>query len=147
MEHLLPENGGNLARFLAGTEGTLAISTAATVRLAELAPATALAVLAYPDMATAADAVPTVLPYRPLALEGMDARLVEVLRRRRGPAAVPALPEGGGWLFVETGGQSLAEAVAAAEELVRAADPAAAPVVTGEDPPRPWRIPEGGAGP
>jgi FAD/FMN-containing dehydrogenase/Fe-S oxidoreductase len=146
LEHLLPENGGNLARFLAGTEGTLAISTAATVRLVDLAPATALAVLAYPDMPAAADAVPGVLPYRPLALEGMDARLVEVVRRRRGPAAVPALPEGGGWLFVETGGQDLAEAVAAAEQLVRAAAPAGSAVVTGADAQRLWRIREDGAG-
>ena len=146
MEHLLPENGGRLARFLAGTEGTLAISTAATVKLVELAPATALAVLAYPDMASAADAVPAVLPYRPLALEGMDARLVEVLRSRRGPAAVPPLPEGGGWLFVETGGQDPAEAVAAAERIVRAADCQAAAVVTGEDARRLWRIREDGAG-
>ncbi len=146
MEHLLPENGGSLARFLAGTEGTLAISTAATVRLVDLAPATALAVLAYPDMPAAADAVPGVLPHRPLALEGMDARLVEVVRRRRGPAAVPTLPEGGGWLFVETGGQDLAEAVAAAERIVRAAAPAASAVVTGADAQRLWRIREDGAG-
>jgi FAD/FMN-containing dehydrogenase/Fe-S oxidoreductase len=146
MEHLLPENGGHLARFLAGTEGTLALSTAATVRLVDLAPTTALAVLAYPDMASAADAVPAVLPCRPLALEGMDARLVEVLRSRRGPAAVPPLPEGGGWLFVETGGQNLAEAVAAAEQVVRTAAPAASAVVTGEDARRLWRIREDGAG-
>jgi FAD/FMN-containing dehydrogenase/Fe-S oxidoreductase len=146
MEHLLPENGGSLARFLAGTEGSLAISTTATVKLVKLSPFTALAVLAYPDMATAADAVPTVLPLRPLALEGMDARLVEVLRSRRGPAAVPPLPDGGGWLFVETGGQSQAEAVAGAQAIVRAADPQASAVVTGADARRLWRIREDGAG-
>ncbi len=33
LEHLLPENASNLARFLVGTEGTLAITTEATVRL------------------------------------------------------------------------------------------------------------------
>ncbi len=146
LEHLLPENGGRLAKFLAGTEGTLAITTAATVGLVELAPFTALAVLAYPDMPTAADAVPTVLPYRPLALEGMDARLVEVLRSRRGPAAVPALPEGGGWLFVETGGRSRAEAITAAELIVAAADAQNSAVVTGEHARRLWRIREDGAG-
>ncbi|MDQ2959306.1 MAG: FAD-binding oxidoreductase, partial [Actinomycetota bacterium] len=78
MEQLLPENGGRLARFLAGTEGTLAVITQAEVRLVPAAPFTALAVLAYPDIATAADAVPALLPLRPLALEGMDSRLVEV---------------------------------------------------------------------
>ena len=55
------------------------------LRLVESARFTALAVLAYPDMATAADAVPSLIPLRPLALEGMDARLVQVLRSSRGP--------------------------------------------------------------
>jgi len=147
MEHLLPENGGNLARFLAGTEGTLAIITEATVNLVRSAPFTALAVLAYPDMASAADHVPPLLPFKPLALEGMDARLVEVLVKRRGPAAVPtSLPEGGGWLFVETGGESQAEAIAAAGAIVSAADAQASTVVTGADARLLWRIREDGAG-
>ncbi|CAN5382215.1 FAD-binding and (Fe-S)-binding domain-containing protein [soil metagenome] len=149
LEHLLPENGGNLARFLAGTEGTLAVLTEATVRLVKAAPFTALAVLGYPDMATAADAVPALLPLKPLALEGMDRRLIEVLIARRGPAAAPALPAGGGWLFIETGGESAAEALAAAQEFVRmaAADGiTGSTVVTGADARRLWRIREDGAG-
>jgi FAD/FMN-containing dehydrogenase/Fe-S oxidoreductase len=146
LEHLLPENGGRLARFLAGTEGTLAVITEATVSLAPAAPFTALAVLGYPDMATAAEAVPALLPLRPIALEGMDARLVEVLRSRRGPAAAPELPSGGGWLLVETGGASQAAAVAAADEIVRVAAAQASSVVTGEDARRLWRIREDGAG-
>ncbi len=146
MEQLLPENGGRLARFLAGTEGSLAVITEAELSLVAAAPFTALAVLGYPDMPSAADAVPALLPLRPLALEGMDARLVQVLRSRRGPSAVPALPAGGGWLFVETGGQSLAEAIAAAELIVQAADPQASVVVTGRDAQRLWRIREDGAG-
>ena len=146
MERLLPENGGGLARFLAGTEGTLAVLTQATVRLVQVARHTALAVLAYPDMAAAAEEVPELLPLKPLALEGMDARLVDVLRSRRGPAAVPRLPDGGGWLFVEAGGASQDEAVAAAEECVRVASPQASSVVVGEDARRLWRIREDGAG-
>jgi FAD/FMN-containing dehydrogenase/Fe-S oxidoreductase len=146
MEQLLPENGGNLARFLAGTEGTLAVLTEATVRLVRAARFTALAVLAYPDMATAADAVPALLPLKPLALEGMDARLIDVLLRRHGPAAVPELPSGAGWLFAETGGETQGHAIAAANELVRVAGPQAAAVVTGEDARRLWRIREDGAG-
>jgi FAD/FMN-containing dehydrogenase/Fe-S oxidoreductase len=146
MEHLLPESGGDLARFLAGTEGTLAVITEATVRLVQAAPFTALAVLGYPDMATAADAVPALLPLKPIALEGMDARLVDVLRTRRGPAAVPTLPDGGGWLLVETGGPTQADAIAAANQIVYGAAPQAAAVVTGEDARRLWRIREDGAG-
>ncbi|MDQ1692032.1 MAG: hypothetical protein QOD87_2140 [Pseudonocardiales bacterium] len=149
LEHLLPENGANLARFLAGTEGTLAVLTEATVRLVQEAPFKALAVLAYPDMATAADAVPALLPLKPLALEGMDSRLIQVLIDRRGPAAAPALPRGGGWLFVETGGQSQAEAIAAADGFVQvalAAGSTDSTVVIGENARRLWRIREDGAG-
>ena len=64
------------------------------MRLVESPPAVALAVLGYPDMPTAAEAVPALLPHAPVALEGMDARLVEVVRTRRGAAAVPDLPRG-----------------------------------------------------
>ncbi|UQX87693.1 FAD-binding protein [Jatrophihabitans telluris] len=146
LEHLLPERGANLARFLAGTEGTLAVLTEATVNLVQAAPFTALAVLAYPDMAVAAEAVPALLPLQPLALEGMDRRLVEVLIRRRGPGAAPNLPKGGGWLFVETGGQSQAEANAAAQAFVDQAHAQDSTVVFGEDARRLWRIREDGAG-
>ncbi|MGX7678232.1 FAD-binding and (Fe-S)-binding domain-containing protein [Jatrophihabitans sp. DSM 45814] len=149
LEHLLPENGANLARFFGGTEGTLATITEAEVVLVQAAPFTALAVLAYPDMATAADAVPALLPLKPLALEGMDSRLIQVLIDRRGPSAAPPLPRGGGWLFVETGGQTQAEAVAAAEEFARAAaldGSTDSTVVIGEDARRLWRIREDGAG-
>ncbi len=48
LEHLLPENGRDLSRFLVGTEGTLGIVLGATVRLVEDAPFRALAVLGYP---------------------------------------------------------------------------------------------------
>ena len=44
----------------------------ATVRLVPVPPAYALAVLGYPDVVSAADAVPAVLAYAPLALEGLD---------------------------------------------------------------------------
>ncbi|HVT66326.1 MAG TPA: FAD-binding oxidoreductase, partial [Trebonia sp.] len=87
LEHLLPENGFDLAKFLSGTEGTLALTLGATVRLVDAPRATALAVLGYPDMPAAADAVPGLLPHLPVALEGLDSRLVEVVRGRRGPAA------------------------------------------------------------
>ncbi len=79
--------------------------------------ATALAVLGYPDMPAAAEAVPALLPHLPVALEGLDSRMVDVVRARRGPAAVPDLPRGGGWLFAETSGETVDEAVDAARKL------------------------------
>ena len=118
LEHLLPENGVDLAKFLVGTEGTLGMVLGATVRLVRSPPAVALAVLGYPGLPEAAEAVPGLLPHRPVAVEGMDARLIDVFRARRGTAAVPALPRGQAWLFVETAGETEAEAVDAAWRLI-----------------------------
>ncbi|SSC25583.1 4Fe-4S ferredoxin-type, iron-sulphur binding domain with FAD domain, partial [Klenkia terrae] len=146
LEHLLPERGRHVGRFLAGSEGTLAVLLQATVSLAEVPAATALVVLGYPDMPAAADAVPGLLPHAPRAVEGMDARLVDVVRRRRGAAAVPDLPRGDGWLFVEVAGESAAAAQDAARRLVADAGALDSLVVGGADALRLWRIREDGAG-
>jgi FAD/FMN-containing dehydrogenase/Fe-S oxidoreductase len=146
LEHLLPENGTDVAKFLAGTEGTLALTLRATVRLVEAPRATAMAVLGYADMAAAAEAVPAALAYSPVALEGLDSRLVDVVRARRGAAAVPDLPRGGGWLFIETAGDSLAEAEDAARKLAAGVGCADSAVVAGAAAAALWRIREDGAG-
>ncbi len=146
LEHLLPENGADVAKFLVGTEGTLAVVLGATVRLVESPREVALAVLGYPDMPAAADAVLDLLPHQPVAIEGMDARLVDVVRTRRGPAAVPDLPRGDGWLFVETAGDTEAEALAAAEKIVADAGCLDSAIVTGPIAAALWRIREDGAG-
>lgn len=147
LEHLLPENGADLAKALVGTEGTLVTLLGATVNLVPIAAAPVLVVLGYPDMPTAADAVPALLAHAPLAIEGMDARLVDVVRRVKGASAVPPLPAGGGWLMVEVGGADLDEAMTRARAL--AAD--AGTDAVGVFPPGPqaaamWRIREDGAG-
>jgi FAD/FMN-containing dehydrogenase/Fe-S oxidoreductase len=146
LEHLLPENGADLAKFLAGTEGTLGMVLGATVALVPSPKAVALAVLGYPGMPEAADAVPGLLPHRPVAVEGMDARLVEVFRGRRGAAAVPGLPRGQAWLFAETAGDTEAEAGVAARRLIADAGCLDASVVTGAPARALWRIREDGAG-
>jgi FAD/FMN-containing dehydrogenase/Fe-S oxidoreductase len=146
LEHLLPENGADLAKFLAGTEGTLAVITGATVALVPSPKAVALAVLGYPGMPEAAEAVPGLLPHQPVAMEGMDARLVGVFRARRGEAAAPALPRGESWLFVETAGETEAEARAAAGRLIADAGCLDSLVVTGVPARALWRIREDGAG-
>ncbi len=146
LEHLLPENGRDVAKFLTGTEGTLGVLLGATVQLVESPRATALAVLGYPDMAAAADAVPALLPHHAVAIEGMDARLIKVVRRRRGPAAVPGLPRGHGWLFVETAGDTEPEARAAADKLLADAGCLDSMIVSGPIAAALWRIREDGAG-
>ena len=146
LEHLLPERGGNLARALVGTEGTCVVVLGATVRLVAPPPARALVVLGYPDMADAADAVAGILGHRLLAVEGIDARLVDVVRRRRGAGSVPELPVGGGWLFVEVGGDSAAAARAAAAALARDAGTRSTLLPDGVAAARLWRIREDGVG-
>jgi FAD/FMN-containing dehydrogenase/Fe-S oxidoreductase len=144
LEHLLPERGADITKMLVGTEGTLGVVTEATVRLVREPAATALVVLGYPDMAAAADAVPALLPHRPVAVEGLDARLVDVVRRRAG--SVPDLPAGGGWLLVEVAGETPAEAAAAGRRLTADAATSETAVVAGEAAATLWRIREDGAG-
>ncbi|MFJ3672088.1 FAD-binding and (Fe-S)-binding domain-containing protein [Streptomyces sp. NPDC090106] len=138
LDALLPERGADVARAFCGTEGTWAVLTQAEVRLVAAPRARALAVLGYPDEGAAAEAAAGLLPHRPLTVEGMAADLV--------PSAV-ALPRGGAWLFVETGGDTGAEARARAETIVRAADALDALVVTDPAAQRAlWRIREDASG-
>ncbi|MFI2755102.1 FAD-binding and (Fe-S)-binding domain-containing protein [Cellulomonas sp. P22] len=147
LEHLLPEKGADLAKALVGTEGTLVTVVGATVNLVPVPATPVLVVLGYPDMPTAADAVPALLAHSPLAIEGMDARLVDVVRRVRGASAVPHLPTGAGWLFVEVGGASLDEALDNARSLAAdAATDAVQLYPPGPDATAMWRIREDGAG-
>ena len=149
LEHLTPEGGRNLAAMLTGTEGTLVLILSVTVRLVPLPDAPVLAALGYRSMIEAADDVPALLTHSPLAVEGMDRRLVDVVRAHKGPGAVPALPEGEGWLLVEVGAPG--EDVTASLERARALCAASAAVDTVVYPPGAqasalWRIRADGAG-
>jgi FAD/FMN-containing dehydrogenase/Fe-S oxidoreductase len=148
LEHLLPERGRSLDRFLVGSEGTLALVREATVRLVEDTAERLLLVLGYPSMVEAADAVPALLAATGdamVACEGLDARIVELVKARG--SAVPELPVGAGWLFVELVGPEapslvtkvVAESGALAHRLVTDAEqPGEAAAL--------WRIREDGAG-
>lgn len=149
LEHLTPEGGRDLAAMLAGTEGTLVLILSITVRLVPLPDAPVLAALGYRSMIEAADDVPALLTHSPLAVEGMDRRLVDVVRAHKGPGAVPALPDGEGWLLVEVGAPG--EDVTASLERARAlcADSAAIDTVVyppGAQASALWRIRADGAG-
>jgi FAD/FMN-containing dehydrogenase/Fe-S oxidoreductase len=117
---LLPERGFHVARALVGSEGTCVAVLEATLRLVEHPPARALAVLGYPDIYTAADAVPEIMSYAPVGLEGFDDLLLaDVVTKRLHPAGVALLPPGRGWLLVEFAGWTPAEARDAAQRLLR----------------------------
>ena len=149
LEHLTPEGGRNLAAMLTGTEGTLVLILSVTVRLVPLPDAPVLAALGYRSMIEAADDVPALLAHSPLAVEGMDRRLVDVVRAHKGPGAVPALPEGEGWLLVEVGapGEDVTASLERARDLC--ANSAAIDTVVyppGDQASALWRIRADGAG-
>jgi FAD/FMN-containing dehydrogenase/Fe-S oxidoreductase len=150
LDQLLPENGLDLAKAVVGTEGTCVTVLEATVRLVESPPARALAVLGFPDAYIAADHAVEVRELGPLTIEGMDAGLIAALRASNPvETASRALPEGGGWLYVETGGATRAEAEAAAREVADTMGRRGATSIVVSDPAAMkalWRIREDGAG-
>src|SRR6266851_3579188 len=107
LDQLLPENGFHVARALIGTEGTCVTVLEATASLVHSPPARSLLVLGYPDAYVAADHVMEILAHKPIGLEGFDRRLVENMRKKNlNLAEIELLPEGGGWLLVEFGGEN-----------------------------------------
>jgi FAD/FMN-containing dehydrogenase/Fe-S oxidoreductase len=144
LEHLLPERR-RIDRFLVGSEGSLAMIMQATVRLVQDQPGRMMLVLGYPRMAEAADAVPALLaaaPGRLIACEGMDARIVDLVRAKG--TSVPALPGGAGWLFAEVAGADGPDLV---RRLVTAGEALDTRVIDNErEAAALWRIREDGAG-
>src|ERR687884_849849 len=94
LDELLPEKGFNVARALAGSEGTCALTLEATVRLTPWPAARALLVLGYPTIFDAADHVPAVLEHDPIACEAIDRVLVDdMLEQGMHENDIPLLPE------------------------------------------------------
>jgi len=145
LEHLLPERGRDLAKALVGTEGTVAAVLGACIRLVDMPREPVLIVLGYPDMASAADAVPALIGHGAMAIEGLDARLVDAVRRRRGGA--PELPAGSGWLLVEMADREPGDALDRARRLAADAGTSAVRILpAGPEARAIWRIREDGAG-
>jgi Fe-S oxidoreductase len=76
-------------------------------------------VLGYASVADAGDDVPDVMRCGPIALEGMDDRLVEDMKQTHLHIDyLDLLPEGKGWLIVEFGGDTREQADERAQHLV-----------------------------
>ncbi|MEV0731008.1 FAD-linked oxidase C-terminal domain-containing protein [Polymorphospora sp. NPDC050346] len=121
LDSLLPEKDFHVAQALVGSESTLVTVLRARLRLVPVVKANAIVFLSYPDIATAADDVPQVLEHRPIALEGIDDKLVDLERRKHlHPRALHDLPEGGAWLMVQLGADTPQEARTAADRLIAA---------------------------
>ncbi len=151
LDELLPENGFNVARALVGSEGTCATVLSATLNLTASPPYRVLTALAFDDPYLAGDAVPRVLEYGPIGLEGFDGLLVDfMLRKRLAVDDVKLLPPGGGFLLVEMGAWNAEEAQSKAEALAAAADGWAerprARIYNHEDAESVWKVRESALG-
>ena len=119
LDSLLPEFGFNIAQVLVGSESTLVTVLRAELKLVPVIDYTSMAVLAYSDIATAADAVPAVVEGSPTKLEAIDEKLIGFQRKKHlNPQAIDLLPDGGAWLMVEVGGDTQADADASMDKLL-----------------------------
>ncbi|RSD11916.1 FAD-binding and (Fe-S)-binding domain-containing protein [Amycolatopsis eburnea] len=110
LDSLLPEHGFDVAGLLVGSESTLVTVLRAELELVPVLPERTLVVLGYPDIATAAGAVPSILPHEPVALEGVDHKLIRDQQiKDMNPRALEELPEGRAFLMVQFAGQSTEE--------------------------------------
>jgi FAD/FMN-containing dehydrogenase/Fe-S oxidoreductase len=152
LNYLLPENGFHVARALVGSEGTCVTILEATCRLVESPPARVLLVIAYPDIYQCADHVPEIMAHKPIGLEGFDDLLVGYTRLKGiNSEGCALLPEGGGWLMVEFGAQTAAEAESLARSLIqslgRSANPPAMRLYTDKrQTKRVWEVRESALG-
>ncbi len=151
LDQLLPENGFHVARALVGSEATCVTVLEATVRLVESPQHRQLVVLGFADAFLAADAVPEILTYKPIGLEGFDDLLVDFLRRKQlALDDIALLPPGRGFLLVEFGADTSEDALRQAETFLRATTEWAVPVhairMDGEHAERVWHVRESALG-
>ncbi len=124
LDQLLPENGFHVARALVGSENTCVTVLSAAVNLVHSPPARSLVVAGYPDIASAADHVMEILSHKPLALEGIDDRLVDaMIKKNLHPEKLALLPGGRGWLLIEFGGETQEVANAGGQSLIESLKP------------------------
>jgi hypothetical protein len=119
LDQLLPENGFNVARALVGSEGGCAVTLQAKTRLVESPQQRVLLVLGFPDIYLAGDAVPHILPFGPIATEGLDKEIIGGLQNRGlRLEEIARLPAGSAWIMIEFGADTNDEARARAQALV-----------------------------
>lgn len=122
LHYLLPENGFDVAKALAGSEGTCGIFTDLTVSLVAPPAHTALVVLGYGDVFEAAAAAHELRRPGVQTIEGMGSDLIAALRTRPGREnAGSTLPAGGAWLYCEVGADTPEAVADLARELAASA--------------------------
>nr|WP_233340939.1 FAD-binding and (Fe-S)-binding domain-containing protein [Haloprofundus sp. MHR1] len=122
----------NLARLLAGSEGTLAVVTEATVSLEPIPETKAVALLTYEDVYDAAADVAPILEHGPAAVELIDDVLIDLaLETAEFRDVAASLPEGTrGALLVEFYADSEADGRQQVADLLTSRVPSATPETT-----------------
>ena len=152
LDRLLPEGGFNVAAAMVGTEATCALVLEARCKLIDSPQQRSLVLLGYDDCPTAADQVPGIMEFDPIALETFDRRLVDNELRKGFKRHPELLPGGQAWLLVEFGADSKQAADEQAEEMLSALKKASGPHVDtklyedAEQIKQVWEIREGGVG-
>ncbi|GHE75767.1 dimethylmenaquinone methyltransferase [Amycolatopsis deserti] len=152
LDSLLPEHGFDVAGLLVGSESTLVTVLRAKLELVPVLGHRTLVVLGYPTVDKAADAVPAILPHQPVALEGLDAKLIRDERiKHLNPEALTHLPGGRAFLMVQFAADTPEKAEADAHGLLDALRDSDhhADVAVLDDPDREaelWRVREAGLG-
>jgi FAD/FMN-containing dehydrogenase/Fe-S oxidoreductase len=121
LDSLLPEHNFDVGGLLVGSESTLVTVLHAELKLVPVVKERTLVVLGFEDVMKAADAVPAILPHEPIALEGLDERLIHDQQvKGMNPDALGELPEGKGFLMVQFGGETREEAGQRAHKMLEA---------------------------
>ncbi len=121
LDPLLPEHGFDVAGLLVGSESTLVTVLRVELDLVPVVAERTLVVLGFDGIEEAADAVPGILPHEPMALEGVDERLIHDERLKHlNPEAIAELPAGHAFLMVQFGGDTVEEADARAHRMLAA---------------------------
>jgi len=121
LDSLLPEHGFDVAGLLVGSESTLVTVLRAKLKLVPVLSERSLVVLGYGSIEKAADAVPAILPHQPIALEGLDSRLIHDQQiKHLNSKALQELPRGSAYLMVQFGADTRDEVDEAGKKLLEA---------------------------
>ncbi|HKZ69494.1 MAG TPA: FAD-binding oxidoreductase, partial [Anaerolineales bacterium] len=114
-----PVTGLNLAKLLAGSEGTLAVMTEATLNLVPRPAHTVLCIAHFDALAAAADATPIILECQPSAVELIDKMMIDLTRSIPGYAPKLTFVEGNpaAILIVEFYGDSESHLISQIDKL------------------------------
>lgn len=153
LDSLLPEKGFDVAGALVGSESTLVTVLQAEIKLFPVPPYQSLVVLGFDDIAAAGDALPRVAEHEPLALEGIDHRLIDLARVEHvaKPGVLKEMPKGSGWLMVRFGGDTREQADERADRLLEDIhrsehDPGVSYLDDPAEEERLWKVREAGLG-